>query len=103
MKATLAKTLPKEIIRYIEEISKESNIDEESVFRSLLMKAINIDRRERAIEKYSCGELSITQASELANLPISSFIDILIERNIKGKISSEMVKEGLKNLKEILK
>ena len=37
-------------------------------------------RTEKAVEEYSSGEYPLRQASELAGLPPSEFIDLLIER-----------------------
>ena len=54
-----------------------------------------------AIKGYAEGKYSIGKAAYLANIPLSEFMDLIIDLGIKSKISKEDLLEGYENLKQI--
>ena len=54
-----------------------------------------------AIKGYAKGKYSIGKAAYLANIPLSEFMDLIIDLGIKSKISKEDLLEGYENLKKI--
>ncbi len=86
------KSLEERINRY----SKEKKEEKSEVIRDL----IKSGSLYLAIKGYAFGEYSIGKAAYLANLPLSEFMDIVMELGIKSKISKEDLLEGYENLKQ---
>ncbi len=87
------KSLEETIKRYSEEKKKEQS----DIIRDL----INNGSIYLAIKGYAKGKYSIGRAAYLANLPLSEFMDLIMDLGIKSKISKEDLLEGYKNLKKI--
>ncbi|MCK4380307.1 MAG: UPF0175 family protein [Candidatus Lokiarchaeota archaeon] len=86
------KSLEETIKRYSEEKKKEQS----DIIRDL----INNGSIYLAIKGYAKGKYSIGRAAYLANLPLSEFMDLIMDLGIKSKISKEDLLEGYENLKE---
>lgn len=87
------KSLEETIKRYSEEKKKEQS----DIIRDL----INNGSIYLAIKGYAKGKYSIGRAAYLANLPLSEFMDLIMDLGIKSKISKEDLFEGYENLKKI--
>ncbi len=87
------KSLEETIKRYSEEKKKEQS----DIIRDL----INNGSIYLAIKGYAKGKYSIGRAAYLANLPLSEFMDLIMDLGIKSKISKEDLLEGYENLKKI--
>ncbi|GAI33773.1 unnamed protein product [marine sediment metagenome] len=83
-----------EIIKRYSEIKKAEQSD---IIRDL----INNGSIYLAIKGYAEGKYSIGKAAYLANIPLSEFMDLIIDLGIKSKISKEDLLEGYENLKQI--
>ena len=83
-----------EIIKRYSEIKKAEQSD---IIRNL----INNGSMYLAIKGYAKGKYSIGKAAYLANIPLSEFMDLIIDLGIKSKISKEDLLEGYENLKQI--
>ena len=82
-----------EIIKRYAEIKKE----EQSV---IVRDLISNGSIYLAIKGYAKGEYSIGKAAYLANLPLTEFMDLIMNLGIKSKITKEDLLEGYENLKE---
>jgi predicted HTH domain antitoxin len=80
----------------IKRYSEERQEEQSDVIRDL----INNGSLYLAIKSYAKGEYSIGKAAYLANLPLSEFMDLIMDIGIKSKISKEDLLEGYENLKE---
>ena len=80
----------------IKRYSKERKADQSDIIRDL----INNGSIYLAIKGYAKGEYSIGKAAYLANLPLSEFMDLIMDIGIKSKISKEDLLEGYENIKE---
>lgn len=83
-----------EIIKRYSEIKKAEQSD-------LIRDLITNGSIYLAIKGYAEGKYSIGKAAYLANIPLSEFIDLIIDLGIKSKISKEDLLEGYENLKQI--
>lgn len=102
MKLDLISTrIDKESLNYIDKITKQIYLDRSTVMRQLLRKGIEEDRKERAIDLYSKGKLSIEKASKFAGVYIGEFFELLKERGVNIKLTIEDYEKGLKNLKKV--
>lgn len=86
------KSLEETIKRYSEEKKKEQS----DIIRDL----INNGSIYLAVKGYATEKYSIGKAAYLANLPLSEFMDLIMDLGIKSKISKEDLLEGYENLKE---
>lgn len=80
----------------IKRYSKERKEDQSDIIRDL----INNGSIYLAIKGYAKGEYSIGKAAYLANLPLSEFMDLIMDIGIKSKISKEDLLEGFENIKD---
>jgi len=80
----------------IKRYSKERKADQSDIIRDL----INNGSIYLAIKGYAKGEYSIGKAAYLANLPLSEFMDLIMDIGIKSKISKEDLLEGFENIKK---
>jgi len=87
------KSLEETIKRY----SKKKKKEQSDIIRDL----INNGSIYLAIKGYAKGKYSIGRAAYLANLPLSEFMDLIMDLGIKSKISKEDLLEGYENLKKI--
>ncbi len=83
-----------EIIKRYSEIKKAEQSD-------LIRDLITNGSIYLAIKGYAEGKYSIGKAAYLANIPLSEFMDLIIDLGIKSKISKEDLLEGYENLKQI--
>jgi|SRR3989344_3259986 len=102
MKFDLISTrIDKDSLGYVDKVTRQSHLDRSIVMRQLLRKGIEEDRKERAVDMYSKGRLSIGAASKFAGVYIGEFFDLLRERGITSKLTVEDYKKGLENLKKV--
>lgn len=83
-----------EIIKRYSEIKKAEQSD-------LIRDLITNGSIYLAIKGYAKGKYSIGKAAYLANIPLSEFMDLIIDLGIKSKISKEDLLEGYENFKQI--
>ncbi len=83
-----------EIIKRYSEIKKAEQSD-------LIRDLITNGSIYLAIKGYAKGKYSIGKAAYLANIPLSEFMDLIIDLGIKSKISKEDLLKGYENLKQI--
>ncbi len=84
----------------LEEIIKRYSEEKKEEQSDIIRNLINNGSVYLAIKGYAKGEYSIGKASYLANLPLSEFMDLIMDLGIKSKISKEDLVEGYENLKE---
>src|SRR3989338_5811562 len=87
--------IPKEIRKDIEYVAKEEQTDKSKIIRDLLIEAIKTKIIQLAIEKYRRREVSIGKAAELARIPISEFMRILVEQKVPFNYTLESLKEDI--------
>ncbi len=80
----------------IKRYSEERKVEQSAIIRDL----INNGSLFLAIKGYAKGEYSIGKAAYLTNLPLSEFMDLIMDIGIKSKINKEDLLEGYENLKE---
>jgi len=93
--------LNKEVVQYINEFSKLFQVDKSTAFRMLLQKGIKIDRKEKALELYIKGKLSLEGASKYAKMYIGDFLEMMRSKGVESNINLEDFEESLKNVKKL--
>lgn len=97
----MGKVISVRISRSLEEIIKRYSEEKKTEQSDLIRDLINNGSIYLAIKGYAKGKYSIGKAAYLANLPLSEFMDVIIELGIKSKISKEDLLEGYENIKKL--
>ena len=82
MESTVAVRIEKDTLAKIRIISKEENRKNSEVLREALDLGLREKKLSLALEKYKNKLVSIGKAAELADIPLSTFLDILRVRNV---------------------
>ena len=82
MGATVAVRIEKEMLAGIKAISKEENRKNSEVLREALDLGLREKKLAIALEKYKNKQVSVGKAAELADVPLSTFLDILRVRSV---------------------
>lgn len=96
----MGKVLSVRINKNLEEIIKRYSEEKKKEQSDIIRDLINNGSLYLAIKGYATGKYSIGKATYLANLPLSEFMDLIMDLGIKSKISNEDLLEGYENLKE---
>lgn len=96
----MGKVISLRINKSLEEIIRRYSEEKKTEQSELIRDLINNGSIYIAIKGYAKGKYSIGKAAFLANLPLSEFMDIIMELGIKSKISREDLLEGYENLKK---
>lgn len=88
----------KRLEEIINKFSQEQQREQSDIIRDLIKNgSIYL-----AIKGYAMGKYSIGKAANLANIPLSEFMDMITDLGIKSKIDKEEIIEGYENLKKYL-
>lgn len=86
----------REQVEVLDKISREEKIDRSAVLRKILDLGIREYMKQKAIEEYRRGVLSLGKAAEKAGVSTAEFYRILEEEGIPIKIDRVAVKEAVK-------
>ena len=91
-------TVPKEILDKSDKIAKEKLEDRSTVMRELLSLGLKQYIMKEAIDQYTEGKISMEKASELADVSIWKFLDIIKERKIPIRYDLEDLKKEIEEI-----
>ena len=95
--------LPKEIEKAIEERTKEEKIDKSTAMKQFLIIGIREYKKQKAVDLYRDGKVSLSDAAKIADVNIYDMIDLLIKAGIKSDYSSEDMKKERGILERLMK
>ena len=98
MAETISVRLDKEDVREIEELSKLEKKSKSHVLRNVLELGLKDKKLELALEKFRKKEASIGKAARIAEVPLSQFMDVLVEKNIDFHYGIKELKEDFEGL-----
>lgn len=90
----MAARLDKGSMAYLNKLSSMLKLDKSSLVRQLIHRGIEEDRKERALELYGQGKLTLEGASKFAGVYIGDFMELMKEKGIESKLTLEMVKKA---------
>lgn len=90
--------LDSDLVQELERVANEQSMDRGTVVRRLLAEGLRRWRRERAIEGYLTGRLSLGGAAEEANLSQWELLDAVSERRIAYPLEPHEVRRRLATL-----
>jgi len=91
-------TVPKEIIEKSDKIAKEKLEDRSTVIRELLALGLHQYITEEALKQYGEGKISMENASEMAEVSIWKFLDLLKERRIPIRYDLDDLKKEIESI-----
>ena len=95
--------LNEEVIKTIEEAAKEELIDKTSMARKFIYKGVEAYQREKAVELYRKGEISLEKAASVCGVCVAEMVELLAKSGVHANITLEHYREGLKNLEKTLR
>ncbi len=90
----MATRLDKDSLEYLNKLSSILKLDKSSLIRQLIHRGIEEDKKERAIDLYSKGKLTLEGASKFAGIYIGDFMELMKEKGLESNLTLEMVKKA---------
>ena len=98
MAETVSVRIDKSELKEINEISKLEKKTKSSVLREVLEKGLKEKKLEIALEKFRNKEASVGKAARIAEIPLSKFMDILVENRIDFHYGIKELEEDFEGL-----
>jgi predicted HTH domain antitoxin len=86
----------REQVEMLDRISREEKIDRSAALRKILDIGIKEYMKQKAVEEYRRGRLSVGKAAEKAGVSIAEFYRTLEEEGIPIKIDMVAIREAVK-------
>jgi predicted HTH domain antitoxin len=93
----LTSRVHKKHMEELKRISREEGIDRSTALRKVLDMGIKEYRKERAVQRYRKGKISIGKAAEETGVSIFEMYDILENEKIPIEIDIKSMKEDLRS------
>lgn len=98
MAETVSVRIDETDLKEINEISRIERKTKSSVLREVLEKGIKEKKLELALEKFRKNEASIGKAARMAQMPLSQFMDVLVEKKIDFHYGIKELEEDFEGL-----
>ena len=98
MSETISVRIDKTNLKEINEISKLEKKKKSDVVREVLDKGLKEKKLEIALEKFRNNEASIGKAARIAEMPLSQFMDVLVEKRIDFHYGIKELEEDFEGL-----
>ena len=98
MAETVSVRIDKKELKEIEEISKIDKNTRSNVLREILDKGVKEKKLEIALEKFRNNEATAWKAARIANIPLTKFMDILVQKGIDFHYGVKELKEDFEGL-----
>ncbi|NVM56050.1 MAG: UPF0175 family protein [Candidatus Helarchaeota archaeon] len=86
----------KEVVRDLEKLANQTNIERAALAKKILIEGIQREKLNVAIQKYIQKEISIERASEIAGLSLYELIEVFSKLGIPSNLSIEDIQKILK-------
>lgn len=87
------------ILKEIDLLSKEKQMDRATFLRNLILEALRIEKKKNVLRLYKERKISLEKASSMLETDIVQTIDILREEGMYLDYSIEELKEDMKGLR----
>lgn len=98
MAETVSVRIDKAELREINEISRIEKKNKSNVLREVLEKGIKEKKLGIALEKFRNNEATAWGASRMAGIPLTQFLDILVQRGIDFHYGLKELREDFEGL-----
>jgi predicted HTH domain antitoxin len=94
---TISTRVPDDLEAELEAYLESERLDRSTAVRKLLSEGLDEWRRERAIDRFADGEVSLAKAAELADLSVWEF-SRLVEESDRSWVSGDHLEADLDDL-----
>lgn len=98
MAETVSVRIDKPELKEIEEISKLEKKTKSNVLREVLEKGIMEKKLDIALEKFRSNEATAWKAARIANIPLTKFMDILVQKGIDFHYGIKELREDFEGI-----
>ena len=98
MSETVSVRIDKPELEEIEAISKIEKKSKSNVLREVLEKGIMEKKLDIALEKFRSKEATAWKAARIANIPLTQFMDILVQKGIDFHYGVKELREDFEGL-----
>ena len=98
MAETVTVRIDKEELKEINEISKLEKKTKSNVLREVLDKGIKEKKLDIALEKFRNNEATAWKAARMADMPLTQFLDVLVQRGIDFHYGVKELREDFEGL-----
>jgi predicted HTH domain antitoxin len=95
--------LRENFMKEAEQLAKLSKVEKSVIIRAALEKGLAEVKLEIALEMFSKGKISTSEAADIAGLSIGEMMDELVKRGIRPEITEEDIKGSLEKALEVIK
>lgn len=95
MTATLTTRASDKLARDVEELAEKEQLDKSAMIRRLLADAVEMKKREEAIELYKAGKTSLRGAAKIAKISLWEMIDLVSKEGLYLDYGKEELAEDL--------
>ncbi|TKX45435.1 hypothetical protein EXE41_11915 [Halorubrum sp. SD690R] len=94
---TISTRVPEDLEAELEEYLESERLDQSTAVRKLLAEGLDEWRRERAVDRFADGEVSLTRAADPAGLSVWEFAR-LVEESDRAWVSDDHLEADLDDL-----
>lgn len=98
MAETVSVRIDKEDVREIDNLSKLEKKTKSRLLREILELGLKDKKLELALEKFRNNEASVGKAARIAEIPLSQFMDVLVEKKIDFHYGIKELEEDFERL-----
>lgn len=95
--------LQEDFMKEAERLARLEMVDKSVIIREALEKGFADIRLQIALEMFSTGKASTTEAAEIAGLGVGEIMDELVRRGIRPAITKEDIKDSLEKALKVVK
>lgn len=94
---SISARVPDDLEAELETYLEDENLDRSTAVRKLLTEALSDWRRERALDQLARGQVTLSRAAEIAEMPIWDFVQLARKREIVW-VSGDHLESDLEDL-----
>lgn len=98
MAETISVRIDKSELKEINEISKLEKKTKSNVLREVLDNGIKAKKMDIALEKFRNKEITAWKAARMANIPLTQFMDLLVQKGIDFHYGLKELREDFEGL-----
>lgn len=87
--------LDEDLVREVDELADMENIDRSQLLRHVFKEGLAQHRHDLAIERYAEGELTVSEAANLAGVAVGRFMDTVVERGVRADFTAGELTDSL--------
>jgi len=92
--------LPKEMLKEIEALAEEEQVDRSELMRRLIASALKQRKVEKAVKAYGDGRVTLWKAAEMAGLSLRQMMEVVREARINVPYTVDDLERDIAHVKK---